>query len=114
MKLVHVVSRLHIKTDKRNEFISIFSGLVEPTHKEVGCLQYELLTDDEDDSVLIVLETWETSAQFSNHINTEHFEAIYPKLEVLMTKEADVHICERVAFESQSAQVGRKYDAKCI
>jgi len=94
--MIQAISKLYIKEGQAQDFIDVFRDMLEPTRKEHGCQQFEIFKDEQDDSILFVLEKWEADNQFSNHINTEHFERIYPKLENLMTQEADINICESV------------------
>jgi len=92
--MIQAISKLFVKEGQSQEFADIFKEMIKPTREEQGCIQFEIFKDEQDDSMLFVLEKWETDDQFSNHINTEHFERVYPKLENLMSREADVNICE--------------------
>lgn len=94
--MVQVFSKLYIKDGKTNEFTNVFNEMIDPTLNEDGCLQFEILKVDEDESQLFVLEKWATDEGFSNHINTEHFERVVPRLEKLMARDADVNICRLV------------------
>jgi len=94
--MIQGISKLFIKEGHTQEFIDIFLEIIEPTRKEQGCLQFEIFGDVVEESILFVLEKWETYDQFGDHINTEHFNRIYPMLECLMIQEADITVCEKL------------------
>lgn len=47
--------------------------LIEPTRKENGCIEYVLHQDNEDPTVFIFYENWESAACLEKHTNSDHF-----------------------------------------
>jgi quinol monooxygenase YgiN len=58
-------------------------AMVEPTRKEVGCLNYDLHQGPEDPGLFFFHETWESAAHHRAHLDTLHVRnllAISPQL----------------------------------
>ena len=55
--------------------------LVEPTHKEQGCVEYRLHQDKTDQTLFIFYERWESEAHLQQHIESAHFKACMSNLE---------------------------------
>lgn len=94
--MLQTVSKIYVKEDQINEFIEVFRGMVDPTKKENGCIQYEMYQDEENPSTLIVLEQWGSRDDFDNHMKSEHLERILPKMGEFMRKEAEANLCYKV------------------
>ena len=50
--------------------------LIEPTRKENGCIEYNLHQDNEDPTVFIFYENWESAACLEKHTNSDHFKKL--------------------------------------
>ena len=94
--MLQTVSKLYVMEDRVEEFLEIFKGMIEPTQKEKGYIEYEMYQDEENPALLIVLEKWETREDFDNHLQSEHFKKIVPEMMKLMSKETELNICRRV------------------
>lgn len=95
--MLQTVSKIYVKEEQINEFVEVFKGMIEPTKKEKGYIQYEMYQDEENPALLIVLEQWKTKEDFDNHLKSEHFEKIVPKMSEFMTKETEVNLCYKIA-----------------
>ncbi|GLI54550.1 antibiotic biosynthesis monooxygenase [Propionigenium maris DSM 9537] len=93
--MIQTVSKLYVMEDKINEFLEVFKGMIEPTQKEKGYIEYEIYQDEEDPALLIVLEKWESKEDFDNHLQSKHFNKIVPEMVKLMRKEGELNICKR-------------------
>jgi quinol monooxygenase YgiN len=76
---LRVIVRIKARPDKVNELLSVLSSLVEPTRKEVGCLNYELMQHNEDPTDLTLAE-WQNENALESHIATKHFKDAMTKL----------------------------------
>jgi quinol monooxygenase YgiN len=76
--MIKVVAKSKVMEDKIEEVLNLYQELVIETRKEDGCIQYELYQDNEDSSVLAMIEKWEDKAALDNHMQTEHFKRIVP------------------------------------
>ncbi len=94
--MLQTVSKLYVMEDRVEEFLEVFKGMIEPTKKERGYIEYEMYQDEENPALLIVLEKWETREDFDNHLQSEHFKKIVPEMMKLMSKETELNICRRV------------------
>lgn len=93
--MIQTVSKLYVMENKINEFLEVFKGMIEPTQKEKGYIEYEIYQDEEDPALLIVLEKWESKEDFDNHLQSEHFNKIVPEMVKLMRKEGELNIYKR-------------------
>jgi len=94
--MLQTVSKLYVMEDRVEEFLDVFKGMIGPTKKERGYIEYEMYQNEEDPSLLIVLEKWESKEDFDNHIKSEHFKKIVPEMMKLMSKETELNVCRRV------------------
>ncbi len=94
--MLQTVSKLYVMEDKIDEFLEVFKGMIEPTKKERGYIEYEMYQDEEDPSLLIVLEKWKSREDFDNHLESKHFKEIVPEMMKLMSKETELNICKKV------------------
>ncbi|QZY56191.1 putative quinol monooxygenase [Crassaminicella profunda] len=94
--MLQVVSKIYVKEDQIDEFVEVFKGMVEPSRKEEGCIQYEMYQDEENPRIFIVLEQWKTKEDFDQHFKTEHFERIVPKMSEFMIKETEMNLCYKI------------------
>ncbi|MFC2135789.1 putative quinol monooxygenase [Bacteroidota bacterium] len=67
----------------RNELLK----LIEPTRKEKGCLDYILFQDNEDPSLFLFYENWETAEDLDRHMESEHFNACFDKIGNMISTE---------------------------
>ena len=72
--LVRVVATIKAKPDQIEACKAILQELIPPTLAEEGCLQYELLLNQNDETEFIFLETWTSSETLTKHLATEHLQ----------------------------------------
>jgi len=80
MSLITIIAKFRIlKNDEvvRKELLS----LVDPTRKEKGCVDYIFYQDNEDESILMLYENWESEDDLEVHMNTERFINTFVKIE---------------------------------
>jgi len=59
--------------EKQKELVQTLLSMIEPTRKEVGCLNYAVFSDIEDKNRFILLEEWETREDLDHHIRSHRF-----------------------------------------
>jgi quinol monooxygenase YgiN len=64
---VYCLSYFYAKPEHRENLINSLLKLVEPTQAEKGCLQYELLLDNEKPNFLIMLEKFTNQQALDEH-----------------------------------------------
>ncbi|MBP2034035.1 quinol monooxygenase YgiN [Clostridium algifaecis] len=94
--MIKVVARNFAQQDKLNEIIELYKELVELTRKEKGCIKYELYQDENNPSVLTMIEEWENKKALEDHFKAEHFVRIVPKVKKYMLKETDLNIYNKL------------------
>src|SRR4030043_448598 len=87
---LRVVARIKARPNKVNELLSVLSSLVEPTRKELGCLSYELMQNNEDPTDFTLIEEWQGNTALESHFATKHFKDALTKLPNLVAAEPDI------------------------
>ena len=93
--MVKVVAKGYFYEDKTQEAIKLYEELVEKTREEDGCISYSLFRDIEDNSILTMIEEWESKDALGKHMKTEHFTRLVPIIGKLR-KSSEVNIYELV------------------
>lgn len=87
---LRVVARVKARTETIAEVRELLLSLVEPTHKEFGCIRYELLQNREDPTDFTFVEEWESDEALASHAASDHLKAIGPKLQPIVADGPDV------------------------
>lgn len=87
---VRVVARIVAKPDKVDELREVLARLIEPTHAEPGCIQYEMLQNNADPTDFTFVEHWESDASLDAHLASEHLQAALADLPQLISGEPDI------------------------
>lgn len=74
-KPIYCFSYFLAKPGSRDELIKALTKLIEPTHHEPGCLQYELLADTENTHFLIMLEKFADQKALDLHEQQTYIKA---------------------------------------
>lgn len=65
-------------------------GLLEPTRKEKGCINYTLHMDPNDSGRFLFYENWENAELWGAHLETPHIKAFGDNIGPLLAEELDV------------------------
>jgi quinol monooxygenase YgiN len=69
---VHVIARFLAKAGKEDALQKVLIALIAPSRREIGCYQYDLLTNPKDPRDFCFVERWENDAALDRHAETEH------------------------------------------
>ena len=94
---LRVVARLIAFPDKVAELKSLLLSIIEPTRKEVGCVQYELLQNQAVPTDFTFVEEWESRALQEVHLGSTHIQAALEQLEGLAVALPDIRYYELLA-----------------
>ena len=72
MKNLYIVALFRFKESHVMDAIEILKKLVIETRKEEGCLQYDLIEDNQNKGVFFIVELWETQEHHYQHSGTDH------------------------------------------
>ena len=79
--LLTVLATIKARNDTADKVRALLSRLVEPTRKEKGCVEYTLYQDNENPSVFIFFEHWESQADLDAHMKSAHFKECFAAIE---------------------------------
>jgi len=70
-----IVAVIRAVPGREEELAAHARGLVAPTLREVGCLQYDLHRDLEESARFLFFENWETRESWLAHMDSPHLRA---------------------------------------
>ena len=73
--LLTVVAEITAKAGKEAELKRLLLGLVEPTRKEEGCVQYDLHQSTDTPARFVFYENWTSREALDRHLKSPHLTA---------------------------------------
>jgi quinol monooxygenase YgiN len=95
--LLTVVAEVRAKRGKEGELREILAGLVGPTRKEDGCVQYILHVNNQDPEHFLFYETWKSTAHLDAHLASPHMQAFMARGDELLAEPARIVLATRVS-----------------
>jgi len=92
--LLTVVATIKARNDTADKIRARLSRLVEPTRKEKGCVEYTLYQDNDNPSVFIFYENWESQTDLDAHMKSAHFKECFAAIEGMY--DIEVHLMSEV------------------
>jgi quinol monooxygenase YgiN len=96
-KIVTVVATFQAHPGKETELKNALLGLVAPTRKEAGCINYDLHQSTEDAGKFLFHENWTTKAALDAHLQNTHIQVLLPRLSKLAVGMPEIKIWEKIA-----------------
>jgi quinol monooxygenase YgiN len=97
MKTITVIAIFQARPGKETELKQALIGLVAPTSKEAGCLNYDLHAAPEDPAKFLFHENWTSKAHLDAHLKSDHIAALLPRVDELCITFPEIKIWERIA-----------------
>jgi len=94
MSEVVVVGSFKARPGKEAEAVEAFEALVEPTHREAGCILYALHQGVNDPRRLAFIERWASREQLDAHLQSAHVQKALERVEVIFGDSADIVVYE--------------------
>ncbi len=94
MSEVVVVGSFVAKPGKEAEAQDAFEALVDPTHRESGCILYALHRGVDDPRRLVFVERWASREELDAHLQSDHVKGVLTKVEELFGDDADIVVYE--------------------
>ncbi len=96
-KTITVVATFQARPGKKTELKNALIGLVAPTRKEAGCINYDLHAAPEDPAKFLFHENWTTKAHLDAHLANAHIQALLPRVGELCVAMPEIKIWEQIA-----------------
>jgi quinol monooxygenase YgiN len=90
MSEVVVVGSFNARPGKEAEAVQVFEALVEPTHREEGCILYALHQGADDRRRLAFIERWASRELLNTHLQSAHVKKALERVEELFGDSADI------------------------
>ena len=93
---------LHAKTrpEKSDAFEAFFSGYVEASRAEPGCIEYHMLRDKQDPSLFVFFEVWADKAALDVHSALPHMTAFFEKRMDYLERDFDIQMIDMLSASS--------------
>ncbi|CAD5923347.1 Putative monooxygenase Rv0793 [Planktothrix tepida] len=91
-----VIARVVALPDKIEPLKAVLLALVEPTRQESGCLQYDLLQNQEDLTDFTFVEEWESLQHLQNHLASVHIQTALTQIEGLVASPPDIRCYDKI------------------
>jgi quinol monooxygenase YgiN len=93
---LRVVARVVALPDKVEALKAVLLALVEPTRQEAGCLQYDLLQNQEDLTDFTFVEEWESLEHLQTHLASVHLQKALTHIEGLVASPPDIRCYDKI------------------
>lgn len=90
MSTLHVVARIVARPDAIEEVKEILMSMIGPTHRESGCLKYELYQNALDPTDFTFVEEWIDGAALDKHAAAPHIAGVQTRLRQITAVPTDV------------------------
>jgi len=91
-----VIATFQARSGKEAELKKALTGLVAPTRKETGCLNYDLHQSADDSAKFLFHENWTSQAHLDAHLQTPHIKALLPRVDELCVAFPEIKIWEKI------------------
>jgi quinol monooxygenase YgiN len=96
MPEVVVVGSFTAEPGKEEEALAAMEELVEPTHREEGCILYALHRGADDPRRIAFVERWASRELLDAHLQSSHVQAILQRAEELFGQSGDIVVYDAV------------------
>ena len=96
MKTITVVATFQARPGKESELRAALVGLLEPTRKEIGCVNYDLHQSPEEPARFLFYENWTNKAALDAHLQSEHIKALLPRVDDLCAAFPEIKVWEKI------------------
>jgi len=81
---------------KTEDLIAALHGLMEPTHKEPGCVRYELNQRSDDDRWIAFIEKWKDREVFDRHCAMPYIKRFFDDVRPSLVETFEVKLYEEI------------------
>ena len=84
--MIVVIAAMHARAGKEKELGEVLKGLIEPTRKEAGCINYDLHVAEDDGGKFLFYENWTNHAAIDAHGETPHIKNLLARVDELCSE----------------------------
>ena len=96
-KPITVVATFQAKPGKEAELRTALIGLIAPTRKEAGCLNYDLHMAKDDPTKFLFHENWTSQGHLDAHLKNTHIQVLLPRLDELCVGMPEIVVWNKIA-----------------
>ena len=93
---ITVVATFQARPGKEAELRKALIGLVAPTRKEAGCINYDLHSSPEDPAKFLFHENWTSKELLDAHLKSPHVQQLLPRVGELCVAFPEIKIWEKI------------------
>ena|SRR5688572_15704583 len=90
--MIVLVARVHVKPSKREDFIKVAQGMLEPSRDEKGCISYNFFADTLDSGFFHFFEEWESQEALKKHSQSDHYQRYSQAIAELLEKPSELRV----------------------
>jgi len=91
-----VVAEMKANPGKVEELKKVLTGLLEPTRKEEGCINYDMHQSVENPDTFLFHENWIDKDALDQHLATPHLKDFFSKIPELVDGDVKLSLWNRV------------------
>ncbi|HEY4416054.1 MAG TPA: putative quinol monooxygenase [Verrucomicrobiae bacterium] len=95
-KNVTVVATFEAKPGQEAELKKALLGLIAPTRKEAGCVNYDLHQSPDEPRKFLFHENWTSKALLDAHLKNDHIQVLLPRLDELCIGMPEIKLWEQI------------------
>ena len=96
MKTITVVATFEAKPGQEAKLREALLGLLAPTRREAGCLNYDLHQSPEEPAKFLFHENWASKEALDAHLKSPHVAVLLPRVDELCTGFPEIKIWEQI------------------
>ncbi len=90
--MVTLVAYLKTRPGKAEETKEVLLGLIGPTRKEAGCIDYHLHVSNDDPGIFMFYENWRAQQDLDEHLKMPYLESLFAKMDELLSEPVDIKL----------------------
>jgi quinol monooxygenase YgiN len=102
-KQLTLIAFLRAKAGCEDELGRRLSALVEPTHQEAGCIDYQLHRSNTDAGLWILYENWRSREDLDLHFQMPYLKQFLADVPQLLKQEMELHYMNKVGADATGA-----------
>ena len=96
MKTLTVTATFQARPGKETELRAALIGLLAPTRKEAGCINYDLHAASDGAGKFLFHENWTSQAALDVHLKSPHIQALLPRVDELCVAFPEIKTWEKI------------------